>query len=325
MLRTVCIVLCWSLGLLFGSCSDDHIVFSADDVQEEVVEEPIHDTTAGAAQAADPDKEPGVVTETIAAPEQWPQCWLSSRLSSAEAVRKKVQVAYQKNDGRQEFRGNIVNPTAQGDCIYNWFGQDNSGEPWVALLHTRLSSFTSADYYEAVATCTADATPDCTCMTAIPIDSSITSGKPFIVGYCERENALGETKLFNVSAPDPATPMQPANGRCDTANNLIAEATKPEKRNEIFDMSEDGDIDVGNNQTCNVDVEPFNPRDDEKDWYADAIRDWAVVVCEDKQTSCRSYAIFYKSSEDQDARSPTPESGLMLICNDGSCQRAADN
>ena len=320
MLRTASITLCWSLGLLVGSCSDDRISLSAAEVEEKPVEEPLHDTTAAAAQAAGPDKEPGIVTEAVDAPKQWPQCWLSSRLSAAEALMKNTKGVYSKGDGRQEFRGKAVNPTVEGDCIYSWFGQDNSSEPWIAMLQQD----TSTDLYEAVVTCTADPTPDCTCMTIIP-SSSITD--PFLVGTCVRKDDIGNLVLFNVQAPEPGT-TQPANGRCDTANSDLGKVVLNDaKRYEIFGMDEDSDIavDDNSNKTCRVDIEPFSPRDDEKDWYGDEIRDWAVVTCEDEQTFCRSYAIFYKSSEDQDARTPVAERGMMLICKNGKCQQVADN
>ena len=322
MLRTASITLCWSLGLLFGSCSDDRVTLSAGEVQEKTVEEPPHDTTASRAQVAGHDKNPVIVTETIPAPKQWPQCWLSSRFSSAEAIMKKNNKIYTEGDGRQTFRGKAVNPTVQGDCIYNWFGQNNSSEPWVAMIQQEIST----DIYEAVVTCTADITPDCTCMTVVPSNSAPSnSADPFLVGTCVQENDIGEMVLFDVRTPEPGT-TQPAKGRCDAANHdLEAILLNDTKRYQIFGMDDDSDIAADDSsKTCRVDIEPFNPRDNEKDWYGDEIRDWAVVTCEDEQTSCRSYAIFYKSSEDQDARTQVAERGMMLICDNDSCQRVAD-
>ena len=95
-----------------------------------------------------------------------------------------------------------------------------------------------------------------------------------------------------------------------------------EKRGAIAALKDaDGTVTVSSGDSCRVDVEPFSPRDDEKDWYGDTIRDWAVVTCEDQATTCRSYILFYKSGEDQDMRGSMTETGLMLLCSDGACHQ----
>ena len=63
-------------------------------------------------------------------PKEWPACWLSSRLSSTEAVVKERSKQFSESAGRQEFIGKSANPITQGDCVMNWFGQDNPAEPW---------------------------------------------------------------------------------------------------------------------------------------------------------------------------------------------------
>ena len=74
-------------------------------------------------------------------PGGWPRCWLSSRLSAAQAA----VVAGEKPTGgwnenflypkgqRHEFRGTLKNPNAEGKCTLNWFGDDagNTNEPWI--------------------------------------------------------------------------------------------------------------------------------------------------------------------------------------------------
>lgn len=313
-------VMCAQLIIvLSSSCANDTAPLASATQEPATEEHTADDLTSKARIADEPEK---IIVEEIPAPKEWPTCWLSARLSSTEAVVKERAEHFTADKGRQEFRGKSANPITSGDCILNWFGQDNPDEPWIEMLEQHLHESTHP--YDSIVTCTADSTPDCTCMTTIPKDPlgdphDPHDNAPFIVGDCVRETDTGRLALYNVRNPEQLS-LQPANGRCDDTEASIARVLV-EKRSDIIGMGEDSNVTLSNGRTCHVDVEPFNPRDDEKDWYGDEIRDWAVIRCEDEKTSCRSYALFYKSGEDQDIRSLMTEQGLMLICNHGSCQQ----
>ncbi len=258
---------------------------------------------------------------SIPAPQEWPACWLSSRLSSTEAVVKRHAADFTEEAGRQNFRGKSANPITDGDCVISWFGQDNPDEPWVARMEVGVD-----ENYDSVVTCTADTTPDCTCMTILSADPigdphDPHDDVPFIVGNCVREADTGRLVIYNVRNPA-RLGSQPANGACDRSNDNVSRVLAGKRGEVAARQDEDGYVTVSNGDRCRVDVAPFSPRDDEKDWYGDEIRDWAVVTCEDEDTSCRSYILFYKSGEEQGERGAMTEAGLMLICRDGKCQQA---
>ena len=308
--------------MLLSGCANDTTPLSsatqAAIADEQKADAPVSNTRSAAAPE-------DVVVEEIPAPKAWPACWLSARLSSVEAGVKERDLNFTPEAGRQEFRGKSANPIAGGDCVFNWFGQDNADEPWVAMTEQQFSN--SPNPYDSIVTCIADSTPDCTCMTVIPTDpdgdnpSDLRDDIPFMVGKCIRATDTGRLAMYNVRNPQQLG-LQPANGRCDVANASISRVLN-EQRGEIMKLApgEDTNMATSENATCRVDVEPFNPRDDEKDWFGDEIRDWAIVTCEDENTFCRSYALFYKSGEDQDVRGTTTEQGLMLICTNGSCEQ----
>lgn len=303
-------------------CANDNTPFSAD--LDDVAVEEDKDVAAANTSIADAPEE--LTVAEVEVPKEWPACWLSARLSSTEALVKERDNNFTQQAGRQEFRGRSANPITSGDCVLNWFGQDNPDEPWVALMEQHLID-NSPHPYDSIVTCTADSTPDCTCMTSLPQDPVGDPNNPyddvlFIVGDCVRETDAGRLAIYNVRNPKQLG-LQPANGRCDDAANDVS-TVLIEKRIEITAMKTDGDVTISNGRTCHVDIEPFNPRDDEKNWYGDEIRDWAVVRCEDQATSCRSYMLFYKSGEDQDVRGATTEQGLLLICEDGKCQQVSE-
>ena len=307
------------LGLVIawaGSCSNEIPQLSSSTQEEAPAAQ---DAQAANAKIGEDNNVVSEAVEQIPAPKEWPACWLSSRLSSTEAVVKERDSDFTVEIGRQEFLGKSANPITSGDCVINWFGQDNPDEPWVAEMETSTGGI-----YDSVVTCTADSTPDCTCMTIIPSDpignpTSPLDDVPFIVGNCVRRSDTGRLVIYNVRNPE-LLGLTPANGACDGTNGDIASVLN-EKRSDIALRQEDGSVTLSNGDSCRVDVEPFSPREDEKDWYADAIRDWAVVTCEDEVTSCRSYVLFYKSGEDQGMRGSMTETGLMLICKDGTCQQ----
>ena len=314
----------WLIAILLSGCANETAPLSSE-TQEAIAEEQNTDTPLSNTRISDEPED--VTVEEIPAPKEWPACWLSSRLSTATAMLAVEggwdASSFKRDNGRTEFTGKAANPLNRGDCIFNWFGQDNPDEPWVEMLWNEMRQDPqdefSRDKYEAVVTCTAESTPDCTCMTTVP--KTLDGNQPFLVGDCVREDDIGGHIIYEVRDPE-LKAHTPANGRCDVANASIKSLMSQNRRGEIMRMEDDdADVTTGEDTTCRVDVEPFSPRDDERDWYGDEIRDWAVVTCEDENTSCRSYAIFYKSSREDGLRSSSPETGLMLICNDGACEQ----
>ena len=312
----------WLIVMLSSGCANETAPLSSE-TQEIIAAEQNADTPLSNTRIADEPED--ITVEEIPTPKEWPACWLSARLSTSTAMLAVEggwdASSFKRDNGRTEFTGKSANPSNRGNCIFNWFGQDNPDEPWVEVLWNGMPQDPRAEYYrdkyEAVVTCTADSTPDCTCMTTIP--KTIDGELPFLVGDCVREDDIGGHIIYPVSDPQ-LKGARPANGRCDIANTSL-DSLLANKRAEIMGMEDDREITTSEGTTCHVDVEPLNPRDDEKDWYGDAIRDWAVVTCEDEDTSCRSYAIFYKSSREEGLRSSTPETGLVLICDNGTCEQ----
>lgn len=318
LVRTTTITIIWLILLCYG-CAREKISFSTS--QQEATQSvklppPTPQEAAGDATPGD------VVAEEIPAPKAWHGCWLSSRLSSSAALRAVGDSwrtsRFRRADGRQEFTGKSANPANRGACIFNWFGQDNGSEPWVALMWNGLQQDKRyQDSYEAVVTCTSTSTPECTCMTIVP--KIFDDDHRFLVGKCVKEDDLGDHMLYDVSDPQSHN-SAPANGRCNLAEHNIS-AVLMEKNSDIMRAEEDFEVTLSSGDSCRIDIEPFAPQADEADWYGSEIRDWAVVTCEDTNTACRSYAIFYKSNREQGERGLTIEQGLMLICEEGSCIR----
>ena len=313
--RLVRITLCGWLIALLGSCANETTSLSAS-VETSQETQDATAATAKSGTAAPPIAD--IETDTIPAPKEWPKCWLSARLSSIEAIVKKRNATYARTEGRQEFRGKSANPITDGDCVLNWFGQDNPDEPWIS----EMQHYAGVGY-EAVVTCTADATPACTCMSVIPTNDPDNSldNLTFLVGNCVRESDAGRFVIYNVRDPQ-RTARLPANESCVTAASKV-KLFLTEKIDSIWSMEADEDLTLSNGDSCRVDIEPFAPRADEQDWYGDAIRDWAVITCEeeDGDATCRSYALFYKSGEEQDSRGQVTETGLLLHCSEDKCQQ----
>ena len=267
------------------------------------------------ATGATPPEE--IVAEENTAPKQWPKCWLSFRLGVATSFylagqrsQGWIEPTFKASDGRQKLTGKAKNPTVEGDCVMNWFQQDHSQEPWVALFQQEFPR------YQAVVTCTASSTPDCSCGSTLPID---------IAGYwvseerCVRKSGQGY-ELYHVREPDSRQTV-PNEGRCDAAQQAVESISKTNLRRDDFQQKTQDRPEMGGaGQTCRTDFEPFAPLDDEKDWYASSIRDWAVTSCQDQATSCRCYAIYNKSSFVDGAPSSQFDLDTCLLCKEGVCQ-----
>ena len=311
MLRTTTHIAMLVLVAFGSSCNKRTAVFSDRDLGT---------TETGRGDDAEGTKPPGEVTvEPIAAPSKWPKCWLSFRLSTATSFHLAgarhdtwVTATYQESDGRQELKGTAKNPAVEGDCVLNWFAQDHSQEPWVALFKQEFPR------YQAVVTCTTPSTPDCSCGSTLPIE---TDGYVISKERCIRKTSAGKGyELYYVREPNTAQALS-NEGHCDAALSAVENIariniTRHDFQAQTQDIQETG----GAGQTCRTDFEPFAPLSDEKDWYASSIRDWALTSCQDQTTGCRCYAFYSKSSHVDSARSNMFDTDTCLLCKDGTCQ-----
>ena len=263
-------------------------------------------------------------------PGGWPRCWLSSRLSTVQAA----VVAGESTSGwsgeflypegeRKEFSGTLQNPATTGKCTLNWFGkdQDNTAEPWLNKISSDPSKAGIEQKYPtgyvAALTCTADPTPDCHCITAIPANPGPNTA--FGIGLCvrkrpgnlpDRPGAGDEFQLFNYHQPDPSLPLEPADGRCHTAQANL-EALYKNQLEHIFAQQADGDLEI-DGRRCRLDIEPFSAPPEEGTWYGNEVRDWGVITC--KSDACRCFGIFTKSGVTKDKRSRWFEYDTCVIC-----------
>ena len=266
--------------------------------------------------------EPPAVEE-LPSPKKWPKCWLSSRLSTVNAQRiagfgsnTQVPPLYSAAQGRQEFRGLLKNPTAEGNCVLNWSGQDHRQEPWVLRLQEQYPAM------HAALTCTAKSTPECHCISLLP-EPPYDGTLSLIIGTCVREAVTGGHELYDVRDPDNSHTV-PDNGRCNAARAETRKLVTSRLGDEGFlQQTVDDETTPTANLTCRTDFEPFAPLDDEKDWYASDIRDWAITSCQDQTTNCRCYVIHNKSGHEEGKRGMGIESGTCLLCENGTCQQAA--
>ena len=302
------------LFALLGSCNEERFVMSAE-------AEEVQKNTGDAISEPTPTPTPLQVTsEENPAPKQWPQCWLSARLSTMTAFRitgfggnTRQDPLYESSGGRQEFKSTSYNPTTDGNCVLNWYGQDNSKEPWVSQLETKAPNM------HAALTCIADKTPDCRCVTLIPSPPYTDQGIELMSGVCVREVTGGGYEIYNVRDPSSSNTV-PAAGKCDAAlaDSLASVQTQATFMEENTDTTSTG----ANGSTCRTDIEPFAPLDDEKGWYANKIRDWAITTCTDTTTNCRCYVTYHKSGHKDKERSLARGYKTCLLCADGTCQQA---
>ena len=287
-------------------------------------------SSEGLSEPAPPTEFTDAKGNTMTSPGGWPKCWLSSRLSAVQAAVAagetptgwSGQFLYPK-DRRHEFEGEIQNPHARGKCTLNWFGNDadNAGEPW---LNNQSDDPTKQGMeqkypsgYTAALTCTADATPECHCITVIPTTPGPNTN--FGIGLCvrklpgtlpERPKADEDFQLFNYHQPDTSLPLEPAGGRCDGAQKDL-NALYNQQQEDIFKQQSDGELNINDN-TCRLDIEPLSAPPEEATWYGDDIRDWAIVTC--KSDACRCFGIFAKSGTVKDERSRWFEDDTCVIC-----------
>ena len=334
--------------MLIAGCNEPTMNMSMDDREPPPQQA---DLDAGAANVDEPP--PPVVVEEVPGPKKWPQCWLSSRLSAMNAFRISGFGAsitgtpiHNPNEGRLEFRGHSKNPSTYGNCVLNWLRDsddaDNTNEPWInhqSSDPTKQGIKQRSPGMHAALTCTADATPECHCITVIPKPPyNAPNGNGFAIsldtGLCvrkdpdtshERPKAGEAFHLFHYNRPDPSQPnVEPENGRCKTPLADAFALGNARMRDQSF-LQQNQDIPShpgAGGSTCRTDFEPFAPLDDEKDWYADKIRDWATTTCTDQTTNCRCYLTHLKSGHEEGKRSSSIGHGTCLLCKDGTCNHA---
>ena len=313
MLRTTYIALL-VLATFCGGCNKRSVALSYRDTEE------TQDGKGIDAEGVSPPAE--ITAEGIPAPKQWPKCWLSYRLSIMTSFRTAgsrgdtwVAPTYTQEDGRQEFPGAAKNPTTSGNCVLNWFAQDYSQEPWVALFKQEFSQ------YEAVVSCTAASTPDCLCASTLPV---IRNDFYESEERCVRKTAAGKYRLYGVHERSDNQTV-PDTGRCAAVHQAvgdIARANIGDTPESFMQQTQDKPEMGGAGKTCRTDFEPFAPQPDEKDWYANEMRDWAITACTDQNTGCRCYAIYNKSGYREGARSGMFEHETCLLCKNSTCQLA---
>ena len=314
MLRTIYIAIA-VLAVICTSCNKQSVGLSNRDTEE------AHDEKRKELGAEGVTPSPKITVTTLG-PKHWPQCWLSFRLSVMTAFHiaghrddaPMVAPTYTLAEGRQKFQGESKNPTTSGDCVINWFGQDNPDEPWVELFKQEFPR------YAAVISCKASPTPDCLCAATLPVSDK--DGFSESEERCVRKTADGNYKLYSVhEVADDQT--VPAAGHCTAAHNAVGEITRANLGLESFRQQTQDRQETGYaGQTCRTDIEPFAPQPEEEDWYADKIRDWAVTTCTDESTGCRCYAIYNKSGYIEGERAGMFEHETCLLCKDGTCQLA---
>lgn len=311
MLRTIYIAIT-VLAVFCGGCNKQSVGLSNRNTEEAQAENNGQEATG-----ATPPPE---ITVTTLGSKRWPQCWLSFRLSVITAFHIAGNrgnewdgPTYEPDDGRQEFQGESQNPPTSGDCVLNWFAQDNPDEPWVALFKQEFPR------YKAVISCKVSSTSDCLCATTLPVSSD--DGFYVSEERCVRKIADDNYKLYSVhEVADDQT--VPAAGRCTAAHKAVVDIARANLGLESFRQQTQDRAETYAGQTCRTDFEPFAPQPEEKDWYANEIRDWAVTTCTDESTGCRCYAIYNKSGYIEGGRSGMFEYETCLLCKDGTCQLA---
>ncbi len=311
MLRTIYAAIL-VLATILGGCNKRSVTLSNQDAEKSQDEKSRGIDAEG---VTSPEK---VSAEAMAAPKRWPQCWLSYRLSVVASFYTAgsrgdswVDPTYTEGDGRQEFQGKSYNPSVSGNCVLNWFAQDYSKEPWVALFKQKFPS------YAAVVSCTATSTPDCLCAATLPV---LRNDFHESRERCVRKTAAGDYELYSVREVADNQSV-PAAGRCDAVLKTVGAIARTNLGLGSFLQETKDRLEVGSvGQACRTDFEPFAPLPEEKDWYANEIRDWGITTCTDQNTGCRCYAIYNKSGYRAGSRASVFEDETCLLCKDGTCQ-----
>lgn len=140
---------------------------------------------------------------------------------------------------------------------------------------------------------------------------------------CVRETTGGGHEIFHVKDPG-NTKTVPAAGKCDAAlaDSLASMPNQQATAEAFMKQNKDTTATGVRGSSCRTDFEPFAPLDDEKDWYASKIRDWAITTCTDATTNCRCYVTYNKSGHKENERSVTRSYKDCLLCANGTCQQA---
>lgn len=307
-----------------GSCNEERFVTSTSE------KKPPHKDDAEANPKPTKTPPPPVDSEELPTPKHWPECWLSSRLSTMTAFRiagfsdnAYTGPLHKSSDGRQELTGESQNPHTTGKCVLNWFGQDHSQEPWVL----QLQETPELQGMHAALTCIADKTPNCRCAALLPQPPYTDQAFELIIGLCVEDAPDGGHEIYHVKDPSRGNTV-PAAGKCVAAlADSIASRPNTRDAQEIFLQQNKDTTATGTKQgiSCRTDIEPFAPLDDEKGWYAHKDRDWAITTCTDNTTGCRCYVTYNKSGQKDKERSMTQEYNSCLLCADDTCQQARLN
>ncbi|MDE3269324.1 MAG: hypothetical protein OYH77_03460 [Pseudomonadota bacterium] len=279
----------------------------------------------------------------IAAPKNWPKCWLSTRLAAAEALKllgfhaddvprsdplykgKESSYGYSAASAyRYDFKGGIKNPDATGKCVLNWMvaGHSHSKEPWV---HNHPPHSGAQDYF-GIVSCTADKTPECTCLSGFRSSQDDPTGK-VSMGLCVGNgNSLVRSNDFAG-----ANQVQLTGADLEECRNINKSAFYHEQQfgNDDYQSAADNSSRVinkyGLDVSCRLDVEPLTPIAAEKDWYAHAITHWGAVSCHKKgvdtsKAHCRCYILKQKSIFKSNQRSRMYSFDNCMRCDSNDCK-----
>lgn len=280
----------------------------------------------------------------VAAPRNWPKCWLSARLATAESMRlngmdsdadfsdplykgKKEAYGYSKQKNyRHEFRGSMKNPSEGGKCILNWFasGHTHTKEPWMSA-HAKTNNLLNRPMpYIGVVSCTADKTPQCTCISAFS-DQSDENARMVSSNLCVQGSRLVNSNNFSGGK---ATQLQ--NKELNECRSINKSAMHLQFKHGQEDYTRTQEItrtvsQFGLDVVCGLDLEPFSPQAQEKDWYAHKITHWGALTCHKRgvdttKRHCRCHSFIEKSYFTENARSSVYQSHTCLQCDGTSCK-----
>ena len=231
---------------------------------------------------------------------------------------------------RYQFKGKVQNPDVDGDCVLNWLvaGHTHAQEPWISN-HPRSHHFIqgkSANYI-GVVSCTADKTPECTCMSGFA-DINDDTTRSVSSGLC----ASSSNQLFNINDPAGTNTIQlqgDALKECraisDSASFVQTQFSQTDYAAKTDDASAHTVNNFGLEVSCRLDIEPFAPDAREKDWYAHEITNWGALTCHKKgvdltKPHCRCYILKEKSFYQANQRSHVYQYHRCLQCDGSSCK-----
>lgn len=301
-----------------------------------------------------PSPSPAPQPTPTATPTNWPKCWLSHRLATAEAFRLQgmqpdgtnaapiyqgKESSYGKSQAsayRYEFAGKMVNPSTTGDCVLNWLvaGHTHAQEPWIDYLSNN-KSFTNHNDISvnriAAVSCTVASTPDCTCVASFA-DINDDTTRSVMGGQCVKD----DNSFFSVNDPAGTNTIQLQDNDLSDCQAINKSALSVRDHASDYEATADKaaahivSSEAGFDVSCRLDIAPFAPDMREKDWYAHDITHWGALTCTKKdidlsQPHCRCYIHKNKSYYKPNDRSRVVSFDTCLWCDGSSCKAVSNS